>query len=474
MPADRPGSSDPLSPERARDLLSQAGATVEVAESHGAAGDLPPRSEGIAALVAIAATVALIAGLGFVLANRSGDDPAPADPPTPTTSDESEYAYPAGQVPSLLGYTAKEATRVLKQAGWRVETRVVRRGCAFSGMVGWVSPAPGTRLEPGETVRIDVIRNRRVIDCVGEVDWQQLYELVRFARGLEGVPAMADEVEVAVAGAEAPQDPFVRDVVDSDDLERPDEWSLCADAVCYNPIHALAGMVTDPSSWDSQSPLLVAEWAFDRVCGGSGSAAGGGVRLWASAPSQDAVCSAEWVEVTYDRVGRITSLTALIGAGGAGADDGTDDVDAEQVDAAPVDPLRAGAAEAFVDWAREEGPAPAFADRVRFLVGGGSTFGGPRVAEPEQRWAWTGCSGLGGEQCGISPITQLRKDGREIVASAGRAGCQSAALPAALAAVADDLVTLSRGGPDDCAGEIVTELWIDEAGEIYAVNLGMG
>ncbi|TYL49713.1 PASTA domain-containing protein [Nocardioides sp. BGMRC 2183] len=470
MPADRPGSSDPLSPERARDLLSQAGATVEVAESHGAAGDLPPRSEGIAALVAIAATVALIAGLGFVLANRSGDDPAPADPPTPTTSEESEYAYPAGQVPSLLGYTAKEATRVLKQAGWRVETRVVRRGCAFSGMVGWVSPAPGTRLEPGETVRIDVIRNRRVIDCVGEVDWQQLYELVRFARGLEGVPAMADEVEVAVAGAEAPQDPFVRDVVDSDDLERPDDWSLCADAVCYNPVHALAGMVTDPSSWDSQSPLLVAEWAFDRVCGGSGSAAGGGVRLWAGVPG-DVVCPAEWVEVTYDRVGRITSLTALIGAGG----DATGGDDAEPSDAAPADPVRAGTADTFVDWAREEGPAPAFADRVRFLVNGEPSFGAPAyLTEPERRWAWTGCSGASGVRCGISPITQLRKDGREIIVSAGRAGCTVAGLPPELETADADLVSLTRGGPDDCDGEVVVELWIDEAGEIYAVNLGMG
>jgi hypothetical protein len=131
---------------------------------------------------------------------------------------------------------------------------------------------------------------------------------------------------------------------------------------------------------------------------------------------------------------------------------------------------RAVAAEAFVGWARDGGPAPTFADRVRVLFFGGPAFGHPGwTDDPADRGQYAGCSGLGFPDCGVDPVGLVYRAPDAIESAAGRGVCgYGDAVPRRLADAERDAVSLTTEIEGDCVA--LVELWIDDTGEIYAVN----
>lgn len=136
---------------------------------------------------------------------------------------------------------------------------------------------------------------------------------------------------------------------------------------------------------------------------------------------------------------------------------------------------RVDAASEFVAWARGEGEAPAFADRVRLLDDGGAPFGTSTwIEEPTERWFWSMCSGVTPGDCGIDPTYVIEHHEGKVVPARGRALCVEGTgdLPSYLAdAAEEDLVRLAEPEPASCREDLPVELWINADGEIYAVNL---
>ncbi|MCX6399104.1 MAG: hypothetical protein NTX33_04130 [Propionibacteriales bacterium] len=132
--------------------------------------------------------------------------------------------------------------------------------------------------------------------------------------------------------------------------------------------------------------------------------------------------------------------------------------------AAPVPPTapRRAAAEQFVRWARGTDPAPPFADRVRNLTPG---FVDPWNDEPQRRDRWSGCSGLGFPDCGIDPVAMAYRSRGSVEVASCPVSCHDERL-----ASGEDAVVVSQ--PDGDQGPWAVLLWIDAAGEIYAVGLG--
>lgn len=135
------------------------------------------------------------------------------------------------------------------------------------------------------------------------------------------------------------------------------------------------------------------------------------------------------------------------------------------VAAEPVAPTaaRRAAAEQFVRWARGTDPAPPFADRVRNLTPG---FVSPWNEEPQRRDQWSGCSGLGFPDCGLDPVAMAYRSRGAVDVRACLASCRDDRL-----ASPDDAVLVSQTRSDQGAWAVL--LWINAAGEIYAVGLGV-
>lgn len=143
------------------------------------------------------------------------------------------------------------------------------------------------------------------------------------------------------------------------------------------------------------------------------------------------------------------------------------------VNLAAIDPdRRIRAARAFVRWARGTGPAPAFAPEVRELYYGSEWAS---IEEPTDRGAWRHrCPRFMSAPCPQSALDAIVGHPGEVAVSTTRArGC--GARPGLTskdlkAAVATDLVRIDEPEPGDCSEQWSVELWIGDAGEIYAVN----
>ena len=140
----------------------------------------------------------------------------------------------------------------------------------------------------------------------------------------------------------------------------------------------------------------------------------------------------------------------------------------------PTEPTRArkAAADAFVSWARGEGPPPEFADRVRVMYAGGGAFGSTGwVDDPELRSGYAGCSGLGFPRCGADPVALLVRYQGTVVATAGRSTCAAGGeVPRRFSEAPEDAVRLEEPEPASCENAWAVELWIDDEGVIYGVN----
>lgn len=469
---------------QARSLLATAAATIDVDESAPMTltGLPEPRPRRWPVLAAAAAVVLAVVG-GLLVSQQLGDDPQPAPADQPDVADrepvEQEHVYADDEMPSLLGYTEAEATELLSERGYPLRVDAEYSCDQPAGYVLGSDPGPGTTMAPGDRVRVRVTAGPSpAVRCAEVPDtWQQVLDLARFARGLGPAPAFPDEISIAVGEGE-----YVD--LSAEEAADPASWVLCEEGECRSALAALEQILTTPVEMDDFFPSTFLVVTDDLPEHGNPA-----MNTFAACVTPDPSAELDvlkyhpstyvyvdhpkdgaWLcppapilQVDWSKDHRIASVRLRLALG-------DEPVDTEELERSLT---RASVAERFVAWARGEGPAPEFAARVRVLFSGGRAFGHPGwTDEPESRSSYSGCSGLGFPDCGIDPVALLVRYDGPVVPTAGRSTCADGGeVPARFAAAADDVVRLEEPEPASCREAWAVELWIDEEGVIYAVNL---
>jgi hypothetical protein len=465
--------------EETRQLLARAAATIEVDETAPMTlTGLPEPHHRRWPVLAAAAAVVLAIGGGLLVTQQLGDDPAPAPAPVDRTGVadrepvEQEHVVGDDEMPSLLGYTEDEATELLEARGYTVQMRKQYSCDQPAGYVLGSDPGPGTVLAAGDRVRLRVTAGPSpAVRCRVATDtWQQVLDLARFARGLGSAPDFPDQVSIAVGEGE-----YVE--LTAEQAADAANWVLCGGGECHSALAALEQILTSPVGMDgflAQTHLVVTDDLTvpfngpDPVCLTPAPIELGlryhlptyvyvdypidGIRLCPPPP----VLQIEWTKGH-----RISAVRLRLA------------VETEET-SEPLEPTaeRKAAAEQFVSWARGDGPAPQFADRVRVLFNGGPAFGSTGwTSEPENRGTYSGCSGLGFPDCFLDPVAMIYRYDGLVVPTAGRSICPGGGeVPERFAEAEQDVVRLEEPEPANCRTAWAVELWIDEDGMVYGVN----
>ena len=413
--------------DAARSLLAKAAATIDVDETAPMTltGLSEPRPRRWPVLAAAAAVVLAVGG-GYLVTRQLGDDPQLNPAPGNREPIEEESGLDDDQLPSLIGYTEDEAIELVQSRGYAVEVHVVPDGCNVAGIVTGTTPAVGTRMEPGDAVTLRVVGQQDVIDCVGELSWDTIWAVVRSAHGFDVAPEQLDGVAIS---------PEVRD--------------------------GLAQLLSQ--TWEGEgSPGIRARWTYLDDCPPQLVPGDDRLRIWVGTPKRVGAdpCPPTSIFLRFDQRARLTAVELIDDAHPPG----------------PADPsiLRPMAADAFIAWARGNGPAPKFADRVRVMYGGGGAFGSTGwVDDPEDRSLYAGCSGLGFPDCGLDPVALLVRHQGQVGAGAGRSSCvDGGEVPERFAEAEEDVFHIEL--PEHCSDAWAVELWIDEDGVVYGVNQAGG
>ena len=279
------------------------------------------------------------------------------------------------------------------------------------GYVLGTDPGPGTPMEPGDRVRVRVTGGPAPnVRCAPpSPTWQQVFDLVRFARGLASAPEFAHAISIAVGkgtGVElTPQ-------MASD----PDNWVICDKGECHSPLVALAEITTRP-----ETILTVADHLPPacRMLGGEPTLElEHDSYVYAYQPIDGPeTCPTPLLHLEMPAVAeQITSIRLGLRASDHLAEDPT---------TTTLSAERQASADAFVAWARGEGPAPEFADRVRLLNEGGPPFGAETwMDDPTYPSLYSMCSGLPPGDCAIDPIYAIEHHDGAIVPALGRTYCR--------------------------------------------------
>lgn len=186
-----------LTDQQARDLLHLAADTVEVERT--AAMLASPRRP-VWPLVAAAASVVLVVGGLFVLVRSGDEDPEPA--PSPAVTDDGQFRLGPDQVPSVFGYTEGAAVQMLERRGFEVEVAAVPNECdEAAGRATGIDPRPGTVVEPGAVVTVYVPGRSSIIEgsgfCVLDTYRRdEAWALLDYANGRGEAPATAPGVDL--------------------------------------------------------------------------------------------------------------------------------------------------------------------------------------------------------------------------------------------------------------------------------------
>lgn len=468
--------TEPTEPteQEARELLARAAATIDVADHAPLTltGLPEPAPRRWPLLVAVAASVVLVAGGGWVVAAQVGNGDKSNGPATPTATDtaglEHERTFSAARMPSVLGYTQDEATDLLMGRGRGIEVRVRARhdGCNVEDMVVGADVPVGSVLKPGSTVTLTVVKPGMIVDCIGEPDWPDTWALARFARGLDGPPELADDVDLSVLRDD--------EVIGSDrrsaaTLSEPDGWTVCGSDECHSVLGGFARMLSDPAVWSyAGTPSVVVEDNSQCPAVGRPSLGPSQYQVWVEVPVDGVFCPATSLVVTTDGDGRIAGVELRLPAEPEGSDLTEPELDANM--------QRLSAARQFVTWARGDGEPPAFATSVDLLYRNRmmSELSGTEATE---RDLWLGCSKADSLPCvprTANPLWVIADYKGPVVQTPERAVmCVSHdPLPPPLdTAAATDLVRLDQPEARNCHDAWAVELWIDADGRIYAVNL---
>jgi|GEM_PF-5418445 len=445
--------------DEARLLLAKAAATIEVDESAPMTlTGLPGPGHRRWPVLAAAAAVVVAIGGGFLVAQQAGDDPPPTPPPANTHREpvEQEHVYGDGEMPALVGYTEDEAVALLRTRGAAVEVIPVHSCDQPPGYVLSSEPGAGTRLEAGDDVFVRVTGGpspaARCVPPTGR--WQQVFDLVRFARGLGPAPDFPDEVGIRLGGE---GEWTTLSAAEAEDL---DSWVLCAEGDCHSALAALVETLTGPRRFlaveDRTSPLC--PLPHDQ-----GLPVHAPSYVFGNEPTDGIFCPPlPVVEVGWTEDWRIASVELHLEYLEPDPDGGPDVVDRHAI------------AESFVAWARGDGRAPEFADEVRILLSGydfGSVDGGeaPRIASWRLR-----CPRFMSAPCPESAVQVLRQyDGPTVRVPTPAQTCFTGKgqVSADLASLAPShLVRIDRPGARSCRDTSLVELWIDDDGRIYAAD----
>lgn len=413
-------SEDDVTETEARRLLGAAAATIEVSDPApltltGLPEPRPHRRWSL--LVAVAASVVLVAGVAWVVARQLGD--GEQVPPEPVDRPSGAHGYGPGRVPPVVGATVAEARGALTAAGYRV---VVEEALSCTDPVGHVRstvPAAGVALPAAGRVRILVSADAGA-DCVERPASGPVWALVRQARGFAG-PAVCgngDCTAVLTTLAELATRPERLEVTEYDE----------ADLRCLEGAPALpAGqrrfsvhvswVATRSTGVCPRPPLVQVDVAGDRIAA---------VRVRGPLPA-----SAEPTTVSE-----------------------------------PSAPRRA-AARQFVRWARTGENPPPFATRVHNRTPGFVTEWND---DPADRTTWSGCSGFGFPDCLLDPVAAAYHSRGAVEVATGTPPCGGGAASAGPSdASASDVVRVSAPG-FACDGWAVL-LWMQDDGVIYAVSV---
>lgn len=212
----------------------------------------------------LVAAALLLACVGWLLATQLGsNDPGSRPVPPASTSSPAE----ADQMPSLLGYTPREARRELVGHGLTVTVRQTGTYCQPVGRVIGSTPPVGTHVEPGDKVTVKVSRAKYVIDCVGDPGlgiWNLAWHLVRFARGLGGPPRVAGHLVLHGPG-DGTLSLTARQAADRD------AWTTCGDEPsCDGVLEALARAAEQPAQVGDRFLPTSLSLGWGRACRAAG------------------------------------------------------------------------------------------------------------------------------------------------------------------------------------------------------------
>jgi len=440
-----------LTEDHARELLAEAAATIEVGSDAGVDYDRGPRRPLWPVLVA-AAVVVIAVVAAFALADFGSHNPV--DP-----SDDVGRA--SVRVPVVFGVDKDGALGLLKTAKLDVDLHEVA-SCEAPGRALGTRPIAGTLLRTGDPVRLDVSAGPHADGgCAAAVSNRSLaWHLVDFANGQGPAPDFARTVTIYVDGS-------VRTLPH-------------AEAVAYSgwgddsPIGALRRGLTESVDLGDRilAPGLTVhvDSGDDFACGGRGLpaqlAGRDSVAMWFNPPDPMPTLDCQMVNV-FRTGGQIDAMVLRTGAGSAPAT-ATGPPNA-------TDPDGIGAS--FVSWARDSGPAPAWADRVGLYLGGKrlETLTGADAADPT---AWRVCAQYAGVTCPFSaPGTLAHYDEPVRFISEPPPTCRDTLRPLnpdVLGRPNAHLVVVAPAGTGlDCHGTFDIEVWSVD-GAVFAVNLTIG
>jgi hypothetical protein len=436
-----------LTDDEARRLLHHAGETVSVDPTRTVPE--PPRRPVWPILVAAAAVVAIVV-TSVVIASRDGGGSSP-DPAPPTLE--------RVQVPSVLGYELGDAVQALMDAGFTVSSKAVQSCDQVSTATG-TEPAAGTSLDHGSAVVLQVS-----VPGIGYCfdDRQTLgRQLLTFADGRGPAPQLADTVRIY----EDSDDPVTISRAQASD---PETWRACtSDETCVSVLARLSEAAHRfyPSAHgkEFQTPYLFtapeATCAFEPAPAGLGRS---DLQVGIGFPVDGQFCTQDFVlDIHLNAAGEITAVAFRSQVPLATPADGESD---------PIEDL----ALQFHAFAFGSGDLPPIGDEVDLYVGGAFT-GFVTKDTATDRKAWETCTEIGtyaGRDCPFSPLEVLRDRG-ESVAVVDDPDWKCLAkfddnLPGI--ASADATVIVPTRTPSGCAGQFAVKLYVNDDGELIAVDL---
>jgi hypothetical protein len=223
----------------ARELMMLAGSTVP-----------PPPGDAIVR-PARSARWPVVAAAAVVAVGLTGAAVVGAPGPDQVLDDD--------QVPSLFGYDAADAGRLLAERGLRVDQRRTR-ACDPVGIVVGSDPPVGARFREGDTVTIRTAVPSDVFCMARFPARSQAWDFVHWAVGRGPAPAFADAVDVVVDGSD-PVRLSGREATDRERWGDPGVLTTVEDAV--------AAVYDVPGSTDYRVPHLEAAMTVPplRNCG---------------------------------------------------------------------------------------------------------------------------------------------------------------------------------------------------------------
>ncbi len=530
---------DQVTDHQARSLLQAAADTVEVQPAPVRLPPQPPPGRwawaGVAAATIAVVAVASVAITGGLGGTGPSFDPSPNPaPPRPTATPWSSVQLADDQVPSVFGYAATDAGRLLTEAGLDVTTEVVGSddGCRSVGRALGTEPALGSVFEPEESVTL------LVGDATGSCTQtelgrsQRVWQFIDFATGRSTPPDFATNVTFSVNGdlvslsARQAQDPSLWPTCSPDRALCPGNAADVVDASARRVQRVGSGYAQPTLQVDSTrlTDAFTIDFPVDGIVfyprwqvtldwrstdQGTSEVLAGVDLSWLEAPTVGSGQSISVPAVTS--LSRSKASATLGRAGLAVREERVGGVplgcwrdyyvlaqnpgpDAEAAPGTPVvlttrllpcgsdptDPL--GLGRAFVAWAREDGEPPAFADEVGLYVGNRrlGTVAGPDLAADPEAWQ-VRLEGYAERD----PVFSAPQAVAEV--DADRAGGLVAGLDPQQGAFCPDAVapppqhtgglwaqTIEPAEPASCVDAFQVQLWVDADDRVSAVNLLLG